>query len=68
MDRASFEDNLNKLNEMSEKIRTENLPLEESLSCYKEGMASYKTCMAILKDAKLEIEKVIDEEENHDEF
>lgn len=68
MDRTSFEDNLNKLNEMSEKIRTGNLSLEESLLCYKEGMSSYKACMGILKDAKLEIEKVIEEEEGHEEF
>ncbi|MDD7347438.1 MAG: exodeoxyribonuclease VII small subunit [Clostridiales bacterium] len=68
MDRASFEDNLNKLNEMSEKIRTANIPLEESLSCYKEGMNSYRICMQILNDAKLEIEKVIDEEEGNEEF
>lgn len=59
MDKMSFEDNLAILNEMSEKIRSGNLTLEESLKCYKEGMESYKECMKMLEETKLEIEKVI---------
>lgn len=59
MNKMSFEDNLEILNQMSEKIRSGNLTLEESLKCYKQGMESYKECMKMLEETKLEIEKVI---------
>lgn len=59
MDKISFEDNLKILNQMSEKIRSGNLTLEESLKCYKDGMESYKECMNMLEETKLEIEKVM---------
>lgn len=59
MNKMSFEDNLEILNQMSEKIRSGNLTLEESLKCYIEGMESYKECMKMLEETKLEIEKVI---------
>ena len=59
MNKMSFENNLEFLNQMSEKIRSGNLTLEESLKCYKEGMESYKECMKKLEETKLEIEKVI---------
>lgn len=60
MDKMSFEENLAILNEMSEKIRSGNLTLEESLKCYKDGMQGYKECMKILEETKLEIETVIE--------
>lgn len=60
MDKMSFEENLAILNEMSEKIRSGNLTLEESLKCYKNGMQGYKECMKILEETKLEIETVIE--------
>ena len=63
MDKISFEDNLKILNQMSEKIRSGNLTLEESLKCYKDGMESYKECMNILEETKLEIETVIEGDE-----
>ena len=59
MKKMSFEDNLEILNQMSEKIRSGNLTLEESLKCYKQGMESYKECMKMLEETKLEIEKVM---------
>ena len=64
MDKISFEDNLKILNQMSEKIRSGNLTLEESLKCYKDGMESYKACMKMLEETKLEIEKVIEGDDN----
>lgn len=64
MDKKSFEDNLAILNEMSEKIRSGNLTLDEGLKCYKEGMQSYKECMQMLEETKLQIEKVIGGDEN----
>ncbi|MFR5262881.1 MAG: exodeoxyribonuclease VII small subunit [Christensenellales bacterium] len=63
MDKISFEDNLKILNQMSEKIRSGNLTLEESLKCYKDGMERYKECMKILEETKLEIETVIEGDE-----
>ena len=68
MNKMSFEDNLEVLNQMSEKIRSGNLTLEESLKCYKDGMESYKKCMKMLEETKLEIEKVIEGDENDGRF
>lgn len=68
MDKISFEDNLKILNQMSEKIRSGNLTLEESLKCYKDGMQCYKECMKMLEETKLEIEKVIEGDENDGRF
>ncbi|XVG95050.1 exodeoxyribonuclease VII small subunit [Eubacteriales bacterium KG127] len=58
MNQETFEKNLLTLNQMSDRIRMGNLPLEEALNCYKEGMKSYKACIEFLNEAKLEIETV----------
>ena len=43
-DKMSFEDALEKLNEISQKIKSSNIGLEESIACYEEGIKYYNIC------------------------
>jgi exodeoxyribonuclease VII small subunit len=52
----SFEQSMDKLREMSEKIKSPDTSLEESIKCYEEGMKYYEKCSNILADAKQKIE------------
>ena len=56
----SFEDNLNRLNEIVEKTENSVLPLEESLALYQEGMALIKELKTTLDNAQKEVEKLKD--------
>ena len=66
----SFEDKLNRLNEISELLEDENIGLEESINLYEEGILLSKECYAILKNAELkvrELQKSIEDELQTDE-
>lgn len=52
----SFESSMKKLEEMSEKIRSEETTLDEAIRCYEEGIRCYNECSEILKNAKQKIE------------
>lgn len=52
----TFEESLEKLKEMSEKIKSPETDLEESIRCYEEGMKYYESCNSILSEAKQKIE------------
>lgn len=52
----NFEQSMDKLREMSEKIKSPDTSLEESIKCYEEGMKYYKKCSDILTDARQKIE------------
>ena len=56
----SFEDNLNRLNEIVKKTENSVLPLEESLALYQEGMALIKELKTTLDNAQKEVEKLKD--------
>lgn len=44
-----------KLEELSEKIASEDVPLDEAIKVYEEGLAYYKRCKDILEDANRRI-------------
>lgn len=52
----TFEESLKKLEEMSEKIKGDDITLEEAIKCYEEGIKSYEECSKILKNARQKIE------------
>ena len=52
----TFEEALKKLEAASEKLKRPDVPLEEAIKSYKEGLAYYDTCKAILDEATQEIE------------
>ena len=57
---VKFEEAMAKLEELSGKLSSGDVPLEEAISLYEEGLAWYKACKSILDDADRRI-SVIDE-------
>ena len=56
MDKMQFEEALNKLTELSERIKGQETSLEEAIACYTKGMEYYQICNEILENAKQSIE------------
>ena len=53
----AFEEKLNRLNEIVERVENSTLPLEESLKLYEEGMALVKDLQTTLDEAEKKIEE-----------
>lgn len=51
----SFENNLSRLEEISELLENEDMGLDEALILYEEGIKLSKVCMNSLKNAELKI-------------
>jgi len=56
LDHVTFEQAIEKLNDIVQKIETGQVPLEESLRQYEQGMALIARCRRILQDAEKRIE------------
>lgn len=56
MDKMKFEEALEKLTEISDRIKEQDTSLEEAITCYTKGMEYYQICHEILKNAKQSIE------------
>ena len=54
----TFEEALNKLAEINEKLSAEDISLEDSVKLFKEGVELTKLCQKKLDDAKQEIEQI----------
>lgn len=54
----SFETKIDKLNELLEKLKNEDINLQESVELYKSGMKLVKEARGILENAKLSITEV----------
>jgi exodeoxyribonuclease VII small subunit len=55
---ASFEEALKRLEEIVQYLERGNIPLEEAVSAYEEGITLKKYCLEKLSAAQLRIEKV----------
>ena len=55
----AFEDALEKLEEIAEKLETGDLSLEESLKAFEEGIKLSRLCSKQLNEAELRVEKLI---------
>ena len=53
-----FEEDLEKLAEIYEKLESEEISLDDSIKLFKEGIELSKLCQKKLDEAKLEIEKI----------
>ncbi|MDQ1327976.1 MAG: exodeoxyribonuclease small subunit [Candidatus Poribacteria bacterium] len=51
-----FEDALTRLEEIVEKLEEGNLPLEESLSAFEEGIKLSRVCAKLLNEAERKVE------------
>lgn len=56
----NFKEELERLNEIVEKISSKALPLDESLKLYEEGTKIIKTLEKELNDAEAKVEKIVD--------
>jgi len=54
-----FEDALKKLEEIVQKLERGELPLEESLTCYEEGIRLSRLCHTKLEEAERRIEVLV---------
>ena len=59
-ERIDFEKEMKKLDEIVEKISSQNLPLDECLALYQEGQKIIKSLETALEEAKDKVEKVIE--------
>ncbi len=53
----AFEEHMKQLRELTQKLEQGNLPLEEAVTTYTEGMKLAAKCQKELQTAKLKIEK-----------
>lgn len=54
----SFEDSLKRLEEIVNQLEQGEVPLEESIKMYEEGLALSKTCIEKLTQAELKLKKL----------
>jgi len=60
-DGKSFEEMMQRLEELVEKLEGGNLTLEESIRSFEEGMTLVKSCSTVLQEADLRIQKLTEE-------
>jgi exodeoxyribonuclease VII small subunit len=60
MEKISFEENLNKLEELVKKLESGDNSLDEAVKLYQEGIALAKICHEELKQAEEVIVKLMD--------
>ena len=56
--KLNFEDSIKRLKEIVDKIEQGEIPLQDSLEQYEQGMALIKHCRGILQQAETRIEKI----------
>ena len=64
-EKVSFEDALRDLVEIVDNLNNDDLDLEKAISAYEKGMELKKICEERLKEAKLRIENIKDENETN---
>ena len=55
---TSFEDALAKLEDCARRLASDDISLEDAIRCYEEGVGYYRSCGAILEEAKQKIEVI----------
>jgi len=58
IEKLSFEDALQKLEEIVRQLETGKVSLEETIDIYEKGEALRKRCTVLLKEAKLKVQKL----------
>lgn len=62
--KPSFEERLNRLNEIVSKVENHTLPLEEALALFEEGIKIQKELTEELKSAEAKIEELVGDKED----
>lgn len=58
-EKKNFEDTLKKLETASDKLKSEDISLEDAIKAYEEGIRYYKECSDILEKANQKIETLM---------
>lgn len=66
-ERFDFEQALRRLGEVLKQLESDDVPLEQAIALYEEGMQLSKLCSGKLEEAELRIEQVGRKEQNHHE-
>lgn len=61
MTQATFETHLKQLETLVAKVESNELPLEDSLAAYEEGMKLVKLCQGTLDKLELRMRKIVDD-------
>ena len=56
--KSTFEDSLNRLEQIVNRLEQGEVPLEESIKMYEEGLVLSKTCIEKLTQAELKLKKL----------
>lgn len=62
MAKVKFEDALKGLEDIVERLEKGDLPLDQTLSEYEEGIRLYKQCIALLENAEKKIQILVKDE------
>ncbi|MHC4592684.1 MAG: exodeoxyribonuclease VII small subunit [Planctomycetota bacterium] len=57
---ASFEQSLQKLEDIVQRLEEGNLPLDESLRLYEEGIGAFRRCQELLEEADLKVRRLVE--------
>lgn len=66
--KMSFEEGLNKLEEIVKTVESETLPLEENLKLFEEGMSLIKDLEKRLSEAEQKIAKIVNKDSTVEEY
>jgi len=59
-ERWTFEQSLQKLEQIVGRLEEGNLPLDESLGLYEQGIGAYRRCQKLLHDADTRVQKLVE--------
>ncbi len=59
--KSNFEQNLSRLEEISQILEADNVDLEEAISLFEEGVKLSKSCLKTIKEAELKITELKNE-------
>lgn len=65
-DNVSFEESLSMLEDISKKLESDSVTLEEAIELFQKGIELSKNCSDKLNDAKQKIERITDMEKPND--
>ena len=57
---ATFEQGIEKLESVVQRLEEGKLPLDDSLRLYEEGIAAFRRCQQLLGEAELKVRKLVE--------
>jgi exodeoxyribonuclease VII small subunit len=64
MSENNFEKQLKRLQEIADKLESQDLSIDETLKLFEEGMKLSKDCKKSLEEIEMKVQKIVGEENN----